>query len=458
MRTAYRRFGFLTPNRIDNWPAALPPPELALPLGSNVATAKRLIPPLAVTLSNLGCASCHSSIRYSSNGSPDIDGAWIGGSNSSIHPEAYLQALDTALKRFEEDERLDQGIKRLHPDLSWREQLTLKWFVRPALKRRVSDLRARFGRLTAYPISVPGATNGLDSLKQRLGLLNTETTVPLSVFNSVPELGCRLWRTKLLNSGSYVINGRDPERTIRSSDITHQHLSELAGVAAFLIMPTMGVTPEIAASKIDETEAIMLWLRGYEAQPFPGEVDRELAESGQGIYSMQCASCHGRYDQNLHRPSLISFPKVRASMGTESLTAELFTARVAKRVESTVFDQYFDTAISSNYRAAPLTGLWASAPYLHNGSVPTLWHLMHPEKRPDSFLVGGHALDFDLLGVRGELRPDMRQGYPLGYAPWSTSAWIDTTVPGFGNEGHEAPFDQLDEADKGALIEYLKLL
>jgi hypothetical protein len=58
------------------------------------------------------------------------------------------------------------------------------------------------------------------------------------------------------------------------------------------------------------------------------------------------------------------------------------------------------------YVAPILNGVWATAPYLHNGSVPTLWHLMHPESRPCRFEVGGHKLDSTKVGIAGKV---MRQ-------------------------------------------------
>ena len=107
--------------------------------------------------------------------------------------------------------------------------------------------------------------------------------------------------------------------------------------------------------------------------------------------------------------------------------------------------------------AQPLTGLWSSAPYLHNGSVPTLWHLMHPDERPAAFDVGGHALDLMRVGIAGETQ-DGAWATPAGYTPWAKPVRIDTSVPGLLATGHEQPFDTMSEPDKAALLEYLKLL
>ncbi len=458
MRKAYRQFGFHSPERIDNWPSSLTEPNLSTPLGLHVATVKRWLPPLAVTLSNIGCASCHSSVIYGPNGLPDTEAVWIGGSNSSINPAAYVATLDQALQNWGDDKRLDKALQRLYPKLGLRERITLKLFIRPAMQRRATELRDRHGALVRYPISVPGATNGLDALRDRLGLIDDLDTIPLSVFNSIPELGGRVWRTNLLNTGAYVMAGKDPERTITEADITDEHLSALAAITAFFTVPTAGISPETAVKGIEHAKDIVYWLREYRPQPFPGKLDPTLVSRGQNLYTTHCASCHGVYDKDSSQPSLVSFPNVRTAEATDGATASLFTELVGQRVESTVFGHYINADITSDYRAPPLTGIWASAPYFHNGSVPTLWHVMNPQTRPVKFQVGGHALNYQLVGIQGVLSEDMAWAYPDDYLPWSQPFWIDTRKPGFGNEGHESPFDKLSDTDKQGLLEYLKLL
>ncbi|MCY1250705.1 hypothetical protein D9M72_643660 [compost metagenome] len=105
-------------------------------------------------------------------------------------------------------------------------------------------------------------------------------------------------------------------------------------------------------------------------------------------------------------------------------------------------------AATGLYAAPPLTGLWQSAPYLHNGSVPSLAALLGLEERPERFRVGGHAMDLERVGI----------AYPDGYQPYAGSAWVDTRKPGLGGRGHETPFADLSREDRLALLEYLKRL
>jgi len=84
------------------------------------------------------------------------------------------------------------------------------------------------------------------------------------------------------------------------------------------------------------------------------------------------------------------------------------------------------------YVAPPLDGIWASAPYLHNGSIPTIWHLLTPETRPETF-------------------------DPEGYVPFSQPVILNTSHPGVRNVGHHFGA-ALSDADKVALMEFLKQL
>jgi len=95
------------------------------------------------------------------------------------------------------------------------------------------------------------------------------------------------------------------------------------------------------------------------------------------------------------------------------------------------------------YRARSLNGIWATAPYLHNGSVPTLYDLLlPPEQRPATFKVGAREFDPDKVGFRSD-----------GYDGFE----FRTTQRGNKNGGHVYG-TQLSEEDRRDLLEYLKSL
>jgi len=105
------------------------------------------------------------------------------------------------------------------------------------------------------------------------------------------------------------------------------------------------------------------------------------------------------------------------------------------------------------YYAPPLDGIWATAPYLHNGSVPSLATLLDSSKRPAYWqrrVTDGQGNDFD--------ETELGWQYDAVAAPASKSTRVyDTTQPGYGNAGHTYG-DALSADDRTALLEYLKTL
>jgi len=96
------------------------------------------------------------------------------------------------------------------------------------------------------------------------------------------------------------------------------------------------------------------------------------------------------------------------------------------------------------YKARPLNGAWASAPFLHNGSVPNLWELLQtPGRRVDTFSVGSWVID------------PKKVGYVIGVG--EATSLFDTSQPGNSNKGHDYGTELRDE-EKWDLIEYIKTL
>jgi hypothetical protein len=97
-----------------------------------------------------------------------------------------------------------------------------------------------------------------------------------------------------------------------------------------------------------------------------------------------------------------------------------------------------------SYKARSLNGIWATAPYLHNGSVPNLWQLLQPaDQRVKQFYVGSRELDPVNVGFET--------------TPYAGGFNFDTTLPGNSNAGHTFG-TTLGDDEKWALIEYLKSL
>jgi hypothetical protein len=454
------RYGFFVPERIGNWAGPGAPPTFTLPLGMVTGTVPGGLLPIEIEAVNLGCAGCHAGHTWDASGQPTRV-AWLGMPNTSLNLEAYSRDLFTDLgTELRDPARFARQIERTFPEMSFRERLALKPLLRKA-RLRVAELDRAFGGPASFSNGGPGRTNGVAALKLQLGLLPSHGLQPEYGFTSIPDLGGRPFRSSLLYDGLYSPLG-DEHFVLRSRDEDPAAQSRrLAAVVAFFTVSTMGVRPAVAERGIPRMEELLAWLGTYRPPPFPGPVDRERAAAGRLLFGERCSGCHGRYDDSLERPALLAYPNVlipQETMGTDPARWQTVDPTLVAALDRSAYGRHVSTRASHGYVPPLLSGLWATAPYLHNGSVPTLWQLMNPELRPERFEVGGHRLDYVAMGIAGRLAADGVYRYPEGYVPMSTPEVYDTRKPGLSNRGHEGPFRGLDESQKRALLEYLKLL
>lgn len=223
------------------------------------------------------------------------------------------------------------------------------------------------------------------------------------------------------------------------------------------------------------------------APAYPFKVDMIKAATGKKIYDQACASCH-------ESEAFIPLDKVGTepgrALGLTKDTRLLLTAalRAACTDKSLPDCQAPDHELvvpredKPGYLSLPLDGIWARAPYLHNGSVPTLWHLLLPEERPEEFQLNDFNYDEKFVGFSwrlkgGEDEENPRQNdRPNQNAPEKSlessnskallqPVIYDTTIPGLSRQGHadKAMFNggidfRKEPAKLDALLEYLKTL
>ncbi len=453
-------FGFIVPEAIGNWRGDVPPRPFRRPLGIISGQLTRSVPRIELEVANLGCTACHAGVTYDKDGNPTRT-VWLGLPNTSIDLEAFTTSAYESLKstvRF--PGRLLAAIQSLYPDVSERELRTIERLLLPRIEQRLRELEATIDAPAPYSNGSPGLTNGVGALKWTMGLLEGDAREQEVAFTSIPDLGGVALRSSLLYDGTYAVPGKPRFVPIELEDVSDDHIRHLAEIVSFFTVPIMGVTPKIAERSIPRVTETLRFVASYESPRFPGAVDPDLASEGGAVYRAQCAHCHGVHSLASGAARLLSFPNrhvPQAEMGTDSARWQPDSALFSVFLE-TEFADHIAAAATGGYVATRLTGLWATAPYLHNGSVPTLWHLMHPEERPKRFYVGGHRLDFEKLGVDGALSTGGVYLYPAGYRPWATPQLYDTTQPGRSNAGHEREFATLTEEQKRALLEYLKLL
>ena len=113
---------------------------------------------------------------------------------------------------------------------------------------------------------------------------------------------------------------------------------------------------------------------------------------------------------------------------------------------------------TQGYQAPPLDGIWATAPYFHNGSVPTLQQVLKSDSRPAFFTRSFRTGEDDYDSVRVGWKYAELKGLPnIHLHPHESRKYYDTRQPGRSNRGHTYG-DHLSEAERTAVVEYLKTL
>jgi hypothetical protein len=420
------------------------------------------LPLVRIDAANLGCTTCHAGLLYDAQGHA-TNQAWIGAPSTSINLEAYTQAVFTALGTASRDRGAFRArIHELFPDMGRAESITLRYFILPKVAKRIAALQKEGGPL---PFSNGGAgrTNGVASLKHMLGVApGVVSGHPDVGFTSIPELSGRGFRSSLLYDGIYAPPGAARfDETFDSAKVTSGHLDSLADIVAFFTVSTMGVQPDIGERAIPAMRPVLRWIGGaYRSPPFPGTIDSTRMRAGEVLFNSRCANCHGTYGAGSPR-ALLTFPNAlieQSVMGTDPARWAMVDSTLLASIARTSYERHMRSATAQGYVAPILSGIWESAPYLHNGSVPTLWQLLSPNERPARFQVGGHALDYREMGIAGRWASDSSYRYPEGYVPWATPELFDTRLPGLSNRGHERQARGLSPDDKWAVIEYMKTL
>jgi mono/diheme cytochrome c family protein len=211
-------------------------------------------------------------------------------------------------------------------------------------------------------------------------------------------------------------------------------------LAAASVEFNKGMSSDYIVAHKDRWDDIYTYVSSLKAPVYPKPINQKLAESGKKLYVNNCQSCHGG---DKYSEKIIPIQEI----GTDSDRLKAMNQALADARNVTGFGKIVPLETSDGYVAPPLDGIWSRAPYLHNGSVPTLYDLLQPvAKRPTTFYLGSEVLyDFQQIGIQSVLK--------------NTSGLyqFDTTKEGNLNKGHEYGV-RLSNKDKKALLEYLKTL
>ena len=272
-------------------------------------------------------------------------------------------------------------------------------------------------------------------------------------------------KSNLLIDGIYTVPGEQTFSPLRSDEIKPEHFANLGVIASIFPVSVQGVSPARTEALIPELKKnVGSFFAKYRPPVFPGAINETKVTLGEKIFQQHCAGCHGQYEAftaGKRQLPLVMYPNKLiplAVIGTDPQRILRITPDLQQDLSATWISQMVEMSVHQGYMPPILAGLWATGPYLHNGSVPTLWHLMHPAQRPVKFYVGGHKLDFAKVGLLEEAGSDGVYRYPKNYRPWSQPVLMDTEKPAQSRTGHERPFQALSEIEKDQLLEYLKLL
>jgi mono/diheme cytochrome c family protein len=217
--------------------------------------------------------------------------------------------------------------------------------------------------------------------------------------------------------------------------------------------------PAMPAQQIFGFEAVFkdiyAWINAVEAPKYPFPIDRALSRRGLRVFIRDCAACHGTYGPGGRYPErLVAAEEV----GTDPVRARDFPVAFKEHLGASWTGDYGKTPLypqTNSYLAPPLDGIWANVPYLHNGSVPTMWDLLSPDSRPAIWRRTDAGYDQTKLGLEittyDELPADAT-------TPEHKRLYYQASLRGLSNQGHRYPPQGLSDEEKRVLIEYLKTL
>jgi mono/diheme cytochrome c family protein len=378
----------------------------------------------------LNCAVCHvGTVRDTPASTPRIITGMPANTVDLQAFERFLFACATS-EKFTPD-RISYEMKSLGSTDDFINRALLRYVALSLAQQRLIFLRDRFKFMDREPDTGPGRVDTFNPPKVlmnfRMDLLPEREWVGNCDLPSIWNQGKRqgMWLHWDGNNNS----------------VEERNRSAAYGTGA--------IPPTLDRPSIKRMER---WLHDAKPPPYPYAIDKALAARGEPVYREYCASCHGRsgddfsgqYVGQITAIDRIGTDRHRLDSYTEELCAnqnQLYAAYPDER-----FTHFRKT---NGYANQPLDGIWLRAPYLHNGSVPSLRELLEPaSKRTKTFYRGYDVYDAKNVGFLADVAEENGKKYFR----------FDTVLPGNGNQGHEGKSfgTDLPADEKEALIEFLK--
>jgi hypothetical protein len=369
----------------------------------------------------MNCALCHTtSVRKPGEVTPTL---YPGGPAQGLNAQGYLRFLFACAHdpRFNADVLLEAI--RYDADLSPVDEALYRLVLIPQTRKALIELESRYAWMATKPDWGRGRIDPFNPVK--VGVLGMEPDDTIGNADMPP-----LWNLDAHKGFAFHWDGMN-------SALREITLSSAIGD---------GATPKTI--DIPGLERVEAYLRALPPPEYPFPIDRAKAETGRAVFDRHCAECHAFGGERTGTIVPV------AEVGTDGQRHRLWTDEAARRYNAYAagypwrFDGFRGTdGPDGGYVSVPMDGLWLRAPYLHNGSVPSLRDLLTPPaERPTEFWRGNDLYDPENVGFDSTSPESRRVG-----------TRFRTSEPGNSNAGH-AYGTELPDDQKDALVEYLKTL
>jgi len=371
------------------------------------------------------CASCHTaSYRRSANENPVFVPT---GPNHTLDLQAFFRfVVDCARDpRFNADEIMSEIA--LVYDLPLLDRLIYRYVLIPITKKRLLERERQFKWVyhKEFPLWGRGRDDAMNLTKYFLLNWSMDNSIGPTDMPSV-------WNLKKYK----------PEKGMLMNLAGDSH--DARSVIIDSALGLLNAEPRDREDFLAQIDWLVKYLSEKPAPKYPFPIVQTLAEDGKAVFDNNCARCHASERTGTRVPV--------AEVGTDAERLKTWSKKAA--IESNKVVRSFGIERPglvenepSGYIAAFLDGIWLRAPYLHNGSVPSLRDLLKPAtERPKVFYRGYDVYDAENVGFVTQGPQAERVGTKY-----------DVSARSNGNQGHEFGTN-LSAQDKDALIEYLKTL
>lgn len=330
-------------------------------------------------------------------------------------------------------------------------------------------------------IGVGNASLDLRSLTEDLASLDPlSSKLPFNVANERGTIEAGASTAILLQARDAELNLRFPRKLHYDDELRHDipawwHRRKKKTIFHLGMTDTRSVranlsfllAPIFSADDIKGQEPVYRDIRNYlislEPPKYPFPIDQKLAARGKPVFEANCAQCHGTYGKDGEYPNrIVPLDEIgtdqRLAKSYSPADDEYYIASWLNREVGPDGKRLTGLNLGKGYQAPPLDGVWATAPYFHNASVPTVEHVLDSKSRPQiftrSFRTDEPDYDKQKLGWKTQPVESEKLDQLTDRARRNV---YDTREEGCRNIGHTFG-DDLSNRERRQVIEYLKTL